>query len=231
MLITHPVNESTLRFVGDRFSDMPSYIDRLLADSQGDALYRDLIVGILLKALEMHRHLIRAWEDKDHSYLAWANRNYWELKYWMDYISESRENGERFRSDLKVDLKDIAEASLKLAILDGADDEFITAIKEQVCKLKAELVQEGLSEKQRYLPVGDDDAEFGGANKIASKYVHATALSVLFRGQDERSLDALFSAAAGVIVHVLRATADLVKKYELPPLPPFIAALHGPAHT
>jgi len=141
-----------------------------------------LVTSLLKSTRRAYGHLRNGWPN-DSTYTAWACRNLLELRVFTKYIVRSSDDRKRFISHLVLDFEQSTEAQKKLTAqvapelsLDDND-----SLLGELRTIKQNL---GFVEN-RYLSAADLakelnlEEEFGVMNKICSKLVHPTALSIL----------------------------------------------------
>jgi hypothetical protein len=138
--------------------------------------------------------LIEGSKQEAISYCAWCARTLAEAEVWTEYVTRSRDNARRFYDDWLDDLSDLAKDAVSYTEMNEQQRSDTTDIYGQL-STDAEYVQRGrkaLEEfkdaaeaaDEEYLRISTVARElglqwFGRYNKYLSKYVHATALSVL----------------------------------------------------
>lgn len=152
------------------------------------------MIGLLQAGHHAGRNLITGWRECDVPLLAWATRNSLETAIWLKYVTQSKENAERFYRDW---LNDAEDALLRAIQLDQhsrtkerqdtayADLTFDTSAPGKAANWIAARRKEHQFPPQRRLDIRKvakaigEDHVFTNLNPILSKYIHATSFSVL----------------------------------------------------
>ena len=198
----------------------PSFLEPVAAAIRADLELNDSIpikvaVSLAARADDMQSHLRSGHLCTDVMHSAWSARNLLEIQVWSLFVSQSIANALRFQRDSLLDTISVAKAGKALAesaISPGLSD----SEKETVQRMYAQLLEDTHAsdddEKARFLDVGKTadlvglGAQFRFLNKFASKFVHATAYSVMCppRAPFDRQLcDVLFLNGGNAAVQAL----------------------------
>jgi hypothetical protein len=112
---------------------------------------------------------------------AWGARNLLELHYWVRFITTSRENARRFHEDMVCDYQDL----LKQTGNEPGLEELIRSSKLVLDEAWSRLEEVKLGDKRlNVLQIAkdfSDEVGYGKVNKLLSKFVHPTSLSIQLR--------------------------------------------------
>jgi len=163
---------------GRTLDEQISRVDQFATESNE----KMLVAALLKSARRAYQHLFTGRKDNDSTQAAWACRNLLELRIFAKYIVQSEANRKRFIQDFFIDMEQMAEVQKKITIQVAPDisidenDAFISGMR----KMQKELGAEGheyLRAREEARTLGLEE-EFNVMNKVCSKYVHPTALSI-----------------------------------------------------
>jgi hypothetical protein len=142
--------------------------------------YGQLVVKLLLAALNESAGLRKTMDEENLSGAAWNARNCLELWIWAEYCSRSRENAWRFHSDALRDMKGISEAYDAICQAAGITNDFKSTAQTSLNKAALERLNlESLD--SNYMKVLEAaktvnlEGQFAPWNKYLSKLAHPTA--------------------------------------------------------
>ena len=199
------------------------------ASNVEDDWYRDVFAGLILRTRQIQLILKRTFrEGGDIGVLAWAARTLLEIKLWACYTATSRDNAMRFSKDMYIDAFTAHRAICKgIGALEEHPfkSEIAVMHADTLVSLKPKMDAAGVTEKDPYLvlrPIAKDTgwtAEYEAAFVTLSKYVHATALSVmqpLYKPTGLESADDVFRMGAQNALYILDHLSKHLKEVGLP---------------
>ena len=154
-----------------------------------EAWHSNIVGSIPLRARINYDHLKRA-AGANYEYLGWCCRNLVELLIWELYVTSSKDNARRLFEDYVIDTEHLAKNLGNLLQIFATEpnaelDKNLELLAKQESILREERAQCSLAADSKYLDVGKIAKELGmGAafasmNRILSKLVHPTSLSLL----------------------------------------------------
>lgn len=167
------------------------------ASSQLDSLRAKVFFGLVQTTQFLYNNLVSGSRNESISFCAWCARGLLEVEIWMEYVTTSKENAERFHNDWLNDaaeLLDLSTSASELNPQQRADmNKLYGAAQIESAPERSVEVRAILAESRKSAEIEDEDflrvsavakelghrQWFGKFNKILSKYVHATAFSVL----------------------------------------------------
>ena len=225
-----PVMRDLLRLLDDRFTTrVIQRCKEIRASNLEDDWYRDVFAGLILRTRQIQLILKRTFrEGGDIGVLAWAARTLLELKLWACFAATSRDNAMRFSKDMYIDCFTAHRAISKgIDALEQhpfkAEIELMHA--DTLVSLKPKMEAAGVTEKDPYLvlrPIARDTgwtAEYEAAIVTLSKYVHATALSVMrpvYKPKGLESAEDVFLMGAQNALYILDHISKHLKQVGLP---------------
>jgi hypothetical protein len=167
------------------------------ASGQLDLITTKVVMGLVQTAQFSYSNLILASETESISLMAWCARCLLEAEIWMQYVTASKANAERFHNDWLNDASETLDCYVPASDMNAQQlaDMIVLYGKTQM-ESEAEYTAKAravLADSRKSVTLDDEDflrisavarelghAEwFGRYNKMLSKYVHATAFSVL----------------------------------------------------
>lgn len=214
-----------VRQLDARFTDL-IYLrcQELLKQKEEDFWYHNIFIGLAMQTLKAQYHLKKAYcpPNDELCYLAWACRMLLELKVWTLYVIASEQNAKRFSQDQFVDGNTALQAVQRaLAAIPPAPgtDEVQRTVAEMESQLKVKMDEAGVSYKDPFLSIKRVakevglEVEYNVANVMFSKFVHATAFSVLVSVD---TVDYMFVMGAQNAFFILDTLSAHLRKLGLP---------------
>jgi hypothetical protein len=181
------LEESIIEFDG-RFAHVTAYAEQLtpfLKNLDDEAQWYNAVLAALVNALVAEYARLRRGIAEDKGLLAWACRNLVELNVFTQYVLKSDANAKEFFGHRLVYTVHMMEAIRDLQRVLDPDSP-----NEENAEILAEFYRQKQKEKittRQYLNVGvmaesiseAKAAEYDAFNRICSKYVHPTAVSIL----------------------------------------------------
>lgn len=226
----NPVIREFLKRLDDRFTTrIVRQCKEIRSSDVEEDWYRDVFAGIVLRTRQVQLTLKRTFrEGGDIGVLSWAARTLLELKLWACYAAKSRDNAMRFSKDMYID-----SFTAHRAISKGIDAleehpfkaEMSSMQANTLVTLKPKMDAAGVTEKDPYLslrPIAKDTgwtAEYDAAFVTLSKYLHATALSVMqtvYQPKGLESAEDVFLMGAQNALYILDHISKHLKQVGLP---------------
>ena len=224
-----PGTRELLNLLDERFTTrVVQRCKEIRASNVEEDWYRDVFAGIILRTRRVQFILKRTLrEGGDIGELAWAARTLLELKIWACFAVRSRDNVMRFSKDIYIDAFTAHRAISKG--IEALEHPFKADLKamhaDTLVSLKPKMDDAGVAEKDPYLmlkPIAKDTgwtAEYEAAFVTLSKYVHATALSVmqpLYKPKGLESAADVFRMGAQNALYILGHISKHLKQIGLP---------------
>ncbi|MDQ2945986.1 MAG: hypothetical protein M3Y27_08605 [Acidobacteriota bacterium] len=138
--------------------------------------------------------------------ISWRARNLLELCVWTVYCAYSEKNTRTFYDDKGRDVSDLFKALTVLTTKFADPDAYVTVLAEAKKRLHERAAELGMSDVDKnFTPVhkaalmlGWND--FGGINKLLSKFTHPTAMIVLAGLTDPQDIEDFGSMTIVVVV-------------------------------
>jgi hypothetical protein len=163
--------------------------------------YIDVFRALLTQSMKSHEELESGRQEKRLGRLAWAARNFLELKVWAQYVIASKDNAKHLYDDRFLDARDLmkrVETHIPSALLNTV----LPGFRENRSKVEQGFKEAGFVDNDRYLKTSGVAAdlglssEFSTMNAFLSKLVHPTAFSLFGRATDEGIYQLLFGIGA-----------------------------------
>jgi hypothetical protein len=196
-----PVGLPTQEEIDMKINLVKFFLLRLkLVDTGCEDWYIDVFRCLLTEAMKSHEELKSGLQDKRIGRLAWAARNFLELRVWVQYVAASKENAKRLYDDRMLDASDLMKRIDKLAKPDLVDSMF-PVYRDNRTKVAQGLKEADLGDNDHYLRTSDlavalGNSEFSAMNSILSKLVHPTAFSLFGRATEDSVYHWLFGIGA-----------------------------------
>jgi hypothetical protein len=189
-----PEHQKTLL---DAAEEARNIVIEMEKSGQLDWVRAKVFIGLLQTSQFLYSNLISGAKNESVSFCAWCARGLLEAEIWMQYVTTSKENAERFHGDWINDAAELLDCSVSASELNPQQLADMNALygkaqiaaanecRGEVRAMLAESRESGPLEDEDFLRVSAVAKElghgqwFGKFNKILSKYVHATAFSVL----------------------------------------------------
>lgn len=192
------------------------------------------IVGLLQAATYACRQLQAGWRERDLPMLAWSSRNALEVMIWTKYVTSNALNAKRFYLDWLNDAEETLTKSIALDQFTGADHKTDGVYRDLFkydpsVQLKARTHLDNLRRKhtapaQKRLDIArvaqevGEGMRFKNLNPLMSKFLHATAYSVLSipsRVSHERKAALMLDAGFWSLMNVIGTTNDFLVARQL----------------
>ncbi|OLE34780.1 MAG: hypothetical protein AUI36_27750 [Cyanobacteria bacterium 13_1_40CM_2_61_4] len=143
-----------------------------------------MLGAVVLRSRSNYNHLKAAYRSQV-EYLAWAVRNLLELRIWMQYVTTSTENAERFLNDYMIDSEGFVRGMMGLLKNSTERQQDMKTLKQQEQRIAKFRTTYDFRDETKYLNIGKIakfvgwESVFYNLNMILSKLVHLTSLSVM----------------------------------------------------
>lgn len=148
---------------------------------------REILGCLLLRTRTMFLHLDESRDIRfDTARMAWAARTLLELSVWATYSTTSTENANRLYQDHALDLKEFLDATVGLGKEFTPGDPNLGELQSRRPRVVSFVEDVGLTAEDKRLQLREIAEQIGRLNfferfnKVLSKLMHATGLSILF---------------------------------------------------
>lgn len=145
-----------------------------------------MVAAVMLRTRGNFYHLVYAYDNSNSvELISWAARNLVELAVWAKYVTASEENWKTMWLDQLIDADEFARSVADFIRLHTGDGEILRQLDPFLAAAKKARADNGLADTQRYKSVASAAADVGhtseykALNKLLSKLVHPTALSIM----------------------------------------------------
>jgi hypothetical protein len=153
-----------------------------------ESWYQEILLALANEAQFNAIELLEGDNNQQVARVAWAARNLLELHYFTRYVLASPDYARRFHEDALCDFQDIMRWLGKIPGIDA----LVQANKEKLAELSetAEQITEDesfLTARKIARDVFKEGFPFGIANKLLSKFVHPTSVSIRVRFDEQNA--------------------------------------------
>ena len=227
----HDSEDPRIKIAEENFIGLGRWLSTLeqLSESTND----QLIAKALLKSAHRAYAHLRIGANSDLTYCAWACRNLLELHIFTRYLIRSVVERKRFIDHFYIDYEQQAKAQEKYIVqldraigLDANTDTEMQVFQSFLNTIQVHKTRREIKEN-KYLATIEIakevrlEEEFASMNKVCSKLVHPTALSILAIAFPEHQIprDALLLSGAGYLKKLLDDILPFTRESFNNPLP------------